>query len=180
MTSPEPRALVLVGPMGAGKTSVGRRVAKALGTTFVDTDAVIVQQHGAIADIFERHGEAIFRQHEREAVAGALTGGGVVSLGGGAVLDASTRGLLTHHRVAFLTVSTDVVASRLRGSRRPLLAADEDPVDRWARIFDERRDLYAEVADETFDTSTGPLSDVVARIVAWADSDRPLPERETA
>ena len=179
MTSPEHRALVLVGPMGAGKTSVGRRVAKSLGLTFVDTDAVVVQRHGAIADIFAQRGEDAFRELEREAVAEAVAGGGVVSLGGGAVLDASTRAVLLDHRVAFLTVSTKVVASRLKGSHRPLLDGDEDPVDRWTRIFDERRALYDEVADETFDTSTGPLSAVVARIVAWTRSDESLPERGT-
>ena len=179
MTSAEARALVLVGPMGAGKTSVGRRIAKALGTTFVDTDAMVVKHHGAIADIFATQGEAVFREWEREAVAEGVAGGGVVSLGGGAVMDASTRAVLADHRVAFLTVSTDVVASRLKGSRRPLLSGEENPVDRWARIFDERRHLYEEVADETFDTSTGPLSDVVARIVAWADADESLPERGT-
>lgn len=173
MTSPEPRALVLVGPMGAGKTSVGRRVARALGERFVDTDAVIAQQHGPIPEMFATRGELAFREIEREAVANSVAGGGVISLGGGAVLDASTRGILAAHRVAFLMVSPEVVASRLRGSRRPLLAGDEDPVAQWTRIFDERREFYDDVADETFDTSSGPLSGVVDRIVAWARSSSP-------
>ncbi|MFT4230981.1 MAG: shikimate kinase, partial [Microbacterium sp.] len=91
MTSAEPApgpAIVLVGPMGAGKTSVGRRVAKRLGLPFTDTDKTVAAEHGPISAIFERHGEEHFRRLERDAVRRALAGGGVVALGGGAVLDA--------------------------------------------------------------------------------------------
>ncbi len=83
--------VVLIGPPGAGKTTVGRRVAKALGLPFTDTDRAIVQAHGSIADIFREHGEPRFRQLERAQVAAALAEDGVVSLGGGAVLDPATR-----------------------------------------------------------------------------------------
>jgi len=81
--------LVLVGPMGAGKTSIGRRVSKALGIDFIDTDAAVRREHGPIEQIFQTHGEAAFRAWERAAVREALGRGDVVvSLGGGAVLDA--------------------------------------------------------------------------------------------
>lgn len=166
MTSPE-RATVLIGPMGAGKTSIGRRVARELGVSFTDTDKVIARAHGPIPEIFAQHGETGFRALEREAVAEALHGGGVVALGGGAVLDADTRTDLTNHRVVLLTVSPHIVASRIRGGDRPLLAG-EDVITRWERIYAERRDIYARLADVTFDTSTGPLGAVVARIVEWA------------
>ncbi|MFX5684625.1 shikimate kinase, partial [Acinetobacter baumannii] len=83
--------LVLIGPMGAGKTSVGRRVARALGEPFSDTDKIVVRDHGPIPDLFRAHGEAHCRSRERDAVAEALERGGVVALGGGAVLDPVTR-----------------------------------------------------------------------------------------
>ncbi|GAB3154181.1 shikimate kinase [Microbacterium neimengense] len=169
MTAPADPAIVLVGPMGAGKTSIGKRVAKALEVGFVDTDATVVRSHGAISEIFSTHGEARFRELERDAVAQALARGGVVSLGGGSVLDSATRADLRAHRVALLTVSPSVVAGRIGGGHRPLLAEEgEDPVARWRRILEERMPLYTEVADATFDTSHGPLSDVVDKIVAWA------------
>lgn len=171
MTSPTERepdtAIVLIGPMGAGKTSVGRRVARALAVPFADTDKIVVRDHGPIAELFVNSGEARFRELERAAVAEALAGAGVVALGGGAILDPETRAQLAAHRVVLLTVSPHVVAGRIHGADRPLLA-DADPVARWKRIFDERRDLYDEVADVAFDTSTGPLSAVVDDIVAWA------------
>lgn len=171
MTSPEPapRALVLVGPMGAGKTSVGRRVARRLGMTFTDTDKTVVSAHGPIADLFVQHGEPHFRAVERIAVRDALARGGVVALGGGAVLDAETRADLGAHRVVLLTVDPRIVRGRLGDGRRPLIAGD-DPVERWTRIAEERRALYEQVADVVFDTSRGPLQGVVDAVVAWAEA----------
>lgn len=167
----DPLTLVLVGPMGAGKTSVGRRVARRLGVAFIDTDKRIVAAHGPIAGIFEAHGEAHFRALERAAVAEALAEGGVISLGGGAVTEAATRELLAEHPVVFLTVSPDAVADRLRGSNRPLLAG-EDPLERWKKIFEERRGWYAEVSSATFDTSRRPMQKIADEIVAWRREQR--------
>jgi shikimate kinase len=169
MTTPPPRteAIVLVGPMGAGKTSIGRRVAKRLSVGFYDSDAAVVRAHGPIEDIFATAGEARFRALEREAVRAGLETAGVVALGGGAVLDAATRADLAAHRVVLLTVAPEVVASRLSGTTRPLLQSD-DAMARWSEIMERRRPLYEEVADVVFDTSTGPLSQVVDGIVAWA------------
>lgn len=170
MTSPEPavRALVLVGPMGAGKTSIGKRVARRLERPFVDTDKAIAAEHGPIAAIFSKHGEPAFRALERAAVQRALAGGGIVALGGGAVLDADTRADLRDHDVVLLTVDARTVRGRLRGGRgRPLLDA-EDPIRRWERITGERMPLYEEVADTIFDTSRGPLQQVVDAVVTWA------------
>lgn len=167
----DPLTLVLVGPMAAGKTSVGRRVARRLGVAFIDTDKRIVAAHGPIAGIFEAHGEAHFRALERAAVAEALAEGGVISLGGGAVTEAATRELLTEHPVVFLTVSPDAVADRLRGSNRPLLAG-EDPLERWKKIFEERRGWYAEVSSATFDTSRRPMQKIADEIVAWRREQR--------
>lgn len=160
--------LVLVGPMGAGKSAVGRRVAKALGMPFRDTDSIVVQQHGAIADIFVREGEPAFRAYEHEAVLASLAGDGVVALGGGALTHPGTREVLAGHRVALLTVTEQAIAGRLHGQKRPLLnRAGTDPLDEWIRIRDERLPVYRSVASREFDTSSGPMQSVVDRIVSW-------------
>lgn len=169
--SADGRAIVFVGPMGSGKTSIGRRVAKALSRTFSDTDRIVVREHGPIPEIFSTRGEPQFRRWEREAVQEALAGGGVVSLGGGSVLDSATRTDLAPHTVVFLTVAPNVVAGRIRDGNRPLVDGD-DPLARWQQIFDERRPLYEEVADRTFDTSSGPISGVADAIVDWLRSER--------
>jgi shikimate kinase len=111
MTAP---VVVFIGPMGAGKTRLGRRVARTLELPFVDTDKVIVAEHGPISDIFDRYGEQYFRSLERAAVQTALQGEGVVSLGGGAVLDADTRRELTELPVVYLSVTADAVAAVAR------------------------------------------------------------------
>lgn len=171
MSSPDrtdqPLTLVLVGPMAAGKTSVGRKVARMLEVPFIDTDKRIAAAHGPIPAIFAEHGEAYFRDLERTEVATALQEGGIISLGGGAVTDASTRGLLMQHPVVFLTVSADAVSQRIGGTGRPLLTGGDDPVERWRTIFEERRAWYEEVADLTVDTSRRPMRLLAERIAAW-------------
>lgn len=168
------RALVLIGPMGAGKTSIGRRVAKALRVPFYDSDIAVVRAHGPIEEIFAAHGEARFREWERDAVRDGLAQGGVVALGGGAVLDGGTQRALRDHRVVLLTVEPRVVAGRVRDSTRPLLQ-DGDALGRWTSIMDARRPIYESLADITFDTSHGPLQQVADAIVAWA---RTAPDRQ--
>lgn len=164
MTTP---AIVLIGPMGAGKTSIGKRVARSLHLPFSDSDAAVVREHGPIEALFAEHGEEHFRRLEREAVAECLQRGGVVALGGGAVLDAETQRDLARHRVVLLTVGPQTIASRIRGSARPLLQGD-DAVARWNAVYAQRRELYERLADATFDTSTGPLQNIVDEIAAWA------------
>ena len=160
-------AVVLIGPMGAGKTSIGKKAARALGVPFFDTDAAVVRDHGPIEKLFVEHGEARFRAAERAAVREGLATAGIVSLGGGAVMDPDTRAELARHRVALLTVTPRVVAGRVRDSNRPLLQGGDDAIERWTAIFEERRPVYEELADVTFDTSTGPLQDIVDALVAW-------------
>jgi len=166
MTAPA-RAIVLIGPMGAGKTSIGRRAAKALGVGFYDSDIAVVRAHGPIEQIFAAHGEERFREWEREAVLEGLGRGGVVALGGGAVLDPVTRAALDDHHVVLLTVEPATVASRIRDTTRPLLQS-EDAMQRWTEIMQARRPVYEELADVTFDTSSGPLQSVTDAIVRWA------------
>lgn len=159
-------AVALIGPMGAGKTSIGKRAARALGLPFFDTDAAVTRDHGPIERIFADHGEEHFRRLERAAVVEGLATGGIVSLGGGAVMHPDTRTDLAAHRVVLLTVAPRVVAGRVRDSNRPLLQGD-DAIERWTAIYELRRPVYEELADVTFDTSSGPLQDVVDALATW-------------
>jgi shikimate kinase len=160
--------LVLIGAPGAGKTRLGKRVARLLRVRFVDTDKRIVAEHGPIAQIFEEHGEKRFRALEREAVAQALREDAVVSLGGGAVLDADTRAELAGRRVALLTVSAEAVAARIGGGKRPLL---KDGVQAWVALVESRRALYESLASRSWDTSNLPLDDIAGDIADWVRSD---------
>ena len=162
-------ALVLIGPMAAGKTKVGKRVARMLGVPAIDSDKLVVAEYGPIAEIFDRDGEARFRELERDAVRTALASDAVVSLGGGAVLSDATRRDLAHERVVYLTVSPEVVAGRLGedAGKRPLA---RDGVEQWQRIFDARRPLYEEVADLEVDTSRRTFDEIAEEVAAWLRS----------
>lgn len=146
--------LVLVGPPGAGKTTVGRMVAQRLGVPFRDTDADIVAVAGKpIPEIFIDDGEEHFRALERTAVRTALQEhDGVLSLGGGAVLSEETRALLRSHTVALLDVDLSSAAKRVGLNRdRPVLALN--PRAQLKVLLDQRMPLYREVARFTVDTS---------------------------
>jgi shikimate kinase len=157
--------LVIIGPPGAGKTKVGKRVARRLGVPFTDTDKSIVAEHGPIADIFAEHGEPYFRALERQHVERALESGGIVSLGGGAVLDPRTQADLHELRVALLTVSAEAVGERLKGEKRPLLAAGG--VAAWKVLVEQRRPLYDALAHRVFDSSARPMDAIADDVVAW-------------
>lgn len=163
--------LVFIGPMAAGKSKIGRLVARRLAVPFIDTDKVVAAQHGPIPEIFATQGEPAFRTFERDAVVEALHGDAVVSLGGGAVLHPDTRIELADHTVVLLTVTRDAVAKRLVGSGRPLLGSageNADAVERWAAIADARMPIYEALATETFDTSARPITRIADDIVTWA------------
>ncbi|MCU1559824.1 shikimate kinase [Mycetocola sp.] len=160
-----PLPLVLIGPMGAGKTKVGRRVARSLDVPFIDTDKRIVADHGAITDIFADRGEPAFREMERDAVTAALAEPAVVSLGGGAVLHPDTQRDLAGHTVVLLTVTANAVAARIRTDKRPLL---KNGTGDWQRIYDERRPIYERLATISVDTSSEPIERIAERIADWA------------
>ena len=160
--------VVLVGPMGAGKTTVGALLADAWGVTARDTDADVEALEGrAISDIFVDSGEAHFRDLERKAVAEALaTHDGVLSLGGGAVLDPATRELLAGHTVVFLRVGLSEAVKRVGlGSARPA-AARQRPRAGSRRCSTSATPIYESVATLTVDTDGARPTEVAAEIVA--------------
>ncbi|GHG68288.1 shikimate kinase [Streptomyces griseocarneus] len=147
MTSPAKPAVVLVGPPGAGKSTVGALLAERLGTGYRDTDADIERVAGKpIPEIFIDEGEPHFRALERRAVAAAVAEHpGVLALGGGAVMDPDTRALLAGLPVVFLDVDlADAVRRVGLDAPRPLLAVN--PRKRWRELMEARRPLYTEVA----------------------------------
>ena len=161
-----PHAIVLVGPMAAGKTSIGRRVARELGIPFIDSDARIVQAHGPIPEICERRGEPAFREIEAETIAAELAepGARILALGGGAVLADETRELLRSHPVILLMTTERAVKRTANLTKRPLLRDDPGA---WSRILEERRPVYEAVADVTFRTDRASKEQLVRRIAAW-------------
>lgn len=159
--------LVLVGAMGAGKTTVGRLVAEMLGAEFLDTDHLVEERAGKpVAEIFVDDGEAAFRELERTAVADALrTHDGVLALGGGAVLDPDTRRLLDGHRVVFLRVGLADAARRVGlGVSRPLLLGNVR--GRIKQLIDARTPVYESVAQHTVDTDGLGAHEVASRVSA--------------
>lgn len=164
--NPAPQ-LVLIGPPGAGKTRLGKRIARILRSDFIDTDRRIVAQHGPIAQIFAEQGETAFRRYERAVVAQALTESAVVSLGGGAVLDRDTQRELGGLRVVLVTVSPEAVEARISGSNRPLIA---DGIASWSALVEARRETYERLATRTWDTSRRPIEHIAAEIAAWVEA----------
>jgi shikimate kinase len=159
--------VVLVGPPGAGKTTVGRALARRMGLAFTDVDAVIVERVGKpIADMFTEDGEDAFRALERAVVAEALAStDGVLALGGGSVLAAVTRERLRGHRVVHLTVGlADGIRRTGMSGARPLLAG-VNPRATFKALLDARAPLYREVATFEVDTSRRSAGQVVRAVL---------------
>lgn len=152
----KPRA-VLIGPPAAGKSRLGRRIASRLGVGFVDTDKLVVAEHGPIPEIFEHMGEPTFRVWERAAVISALGTDGIVSLGGGAILDVDTRLDLRDHTVILITATPEAIESRLAAGTRPLLT---EGIDSWKKLVSVRQPIYDELANFTVDTSRGTMDSI--------------------
>ena len=163
------RTIVLVGMMGSGKTSVGRRLAKVLGWPFQDADWAIEDAAGTtISNIFMEIGEAAFRRSERQVIARLMEEQHqqVLALGGGSFVADETRALINQRGISiWLDTDIDILVQRTsRRNDRPLLNTG-DPREILGRLLDERRATYAE-ADITIDGGSGSLGDVVGRAIS--------------
>ncbi|UHQ22374.1 shikimate kinase [Lysobacter sp. 5GHs7-4] len=165
--------LILVGPMGAGKSCIGRRLAERYGLRLADADREIEQRTGAtVATIFECEGEPGFRARERATLAELLAEDGLLlATGGGAVLDPANRALLRERGyVVHLQVSVEAQLERLARDRtRPLLARD-DREDVLRTLSAQRAPLYAEVADLRFDTERMTAAEAADKLADQLDT----------
>ena len=148
--------------MGVGKTTIGRKLAKALKVPFIDTDNLITEEHGPIPAIFEERGEPEFRRLEEKAMEKAIRETAVVATGGGAVLSPVTRKRLKAVTVVYLSTDGKHIASRLKHGNRPLL---QNGVEDWRRIYDERKPVYQEAADFEINTSGQPINASIQEIL---------------
>jgi len=169
------RSIVLIGLMGAGKSAIGRRLAKRLGLSFVDADKEIEAAAGkSINEIFADHGEDYFRDGERRVIARLLSNGPIVlATGGGAYMNAETRAEVAEKGVSiWLKADLDVLMERVsRRDTRPLLRAG-DPREIMQRLIDERYPVYAG-ADITIESRNEPHEIVVEQIVDAIDAHVP-------
>lgn len=167
--------IVLVGFMGAGKTTVGRALANRLGRRFVDADRAIERDQGvSIPAIFEGYGEAGFREIEARVIAEALRRpAAVLALGGGAVTTPSVREALAGHRVVLLEIGYDDALARIAGDAgRPMLARPD-----LAQEFARRQPLYAEVATLVVPVAGRSTAEVAEAIVAGLGLSSPTAAR---
>lgn len=175
MTARETRpAAVLVGAPGSGKSTVGPLLADTLGVPFRDVDHDIEQQTGkAISDIFVEDGEEHFRELEHHAVRAALAEHtGVLSLGGGAILDPRTREALAGHTVVWLVVSLANATRRVGlGASRPVL--NFNPRATLGYLMEQRTPLYDEVATIQFDTSDRAPREIATELARILREEHP-------
>lgn len=170
---PSARSIVLIGMMGAGKTTIGRRLAPRLGLKFFDADEEIQKAAGmSVADLFAAHGEASFRAGEAQVIARLLSGQPhVLATGGGAVLNPETQARIKEQAISvWIKADVDTLLKRAtRRNTRPLLRG-EDPRTTLARLLDARSSIYAQ-ADLIVESRPGPHSKTVDAIV---EALRPL------
>ena len=167
--------VILCGMMGAGKTTIGIKIAERTGRRWYDTDGVIVDKYGKISDIFEYHGEAHFRKLETEIVRElACKDNLVISTGGGLVLKSENNELLQKNgKIVFLRASLETLAKRLRvDGTRPLLQTSTESIrDRLARLMKERAPIYEHVADYIVDVDGKTPEDIAQEIVETLQKD---------
>lgn len=164
-------AIVIVGAPGAGKSTVGRRLARRWGVSFRDSDQMVEAEAGkSVADIFVDEGEASFRARERDVIAQALDDpDGVLALGGGAVLDESTRARLEQAPCVWLRVGVGEAAKRVGlNTNRPLLLGNVRGT--LMALLDERTPLYEHVATWTVDTDGRTVDEVVEDVASQVEA----------
>lgn len=155
------RPVILVGPMGVGKSTIGKKLAKRLEVPFIDTDIVISDTHGTPTEIFEKLGEQEFRRIESETIVNSMSVIAVIATGGGAVLTETSRVAFRDGTVVYLKTNGNHLRSRLKHGNRPLL---KNGFEDWKRIYEERKPIYKEVADIEVDTSNNSLKGIVEEI----------------
>ena len=162
--------LILCGMMGAGKTTIGIKLAARTGRRWYDTDELIIDKHGKISDIFEYYGEAHFRKIETAIVKDlAKMDNLVISTGGGLVLKKENNELLQENgKIVFLRASLSTLAKRLKvDGERPLLQTSTENIrDRLARLLSERTPVYEHVADYIVDVDDKKPEEVAEEIIA--------------
>lgn len=166
----QPR-VVLVGPPGAGKSTIGRRLARALSLPLVDSDDLIEAELGmSCGEVFSTLGEPAFRELEEKQVAIALNTGGVVSLGGGAVISHATRQMLIEHDVVWVDVSPEEGVRRTgHDSSRPVLSA-KNPAAHYHALIEQRAPFYREVSGYRIRTDGRTPQQVVADILGYLEA----------
>lgn len=167
--------LILCGMMGSGKTTVGLKIAEISGRKCYDTDGVIVERYGSIAEIFARYGEARFRALEKEIVR-ELTEQDqlVLSTGGGLVLKQENVELLKNNgKIVYLRARAETLCARLQGDRaRPLLQSSGETLqEKVERLLAERAHVYERVADCVVDVDEKTPEKIATEIVAWANKE---------
>lgn len=166
--------LILCGMMGAGKTTIGIKIAEKTGRRWYDTDEIIVDKYGKISDIFEFYGEAHFRKLETEIVKELADKDGlIISTGGGLVLKDENNAMLKKNgKIVFLRASLDTLAKRLKvDGERPLLQTSTENIrDRLARLLEERSSIYEQVADYIVDVDDKKPQDVADEILRWIEN----------
>lgn len=154
-------SVVLIGPMGAGKTTLGKKLARQLGVPFADTDKIVSSKHGSVQSIFQKHGEEHFRDLETVALEKALESAGIVATGGGLPLREANRKLLEGNLVIFLDTSQEHVIGKINLNKRPLL---KDNPNRWTEIYNERKPLYEQISQRTIFTGGKSLKTLLAEL----------------
>jgi shikimate kinase len=138
--------VVLIGPMGSGKTTFGKKLAKELDIDFIDTDKRISREHGSIASLFQKIGEPAFRELETSALRSALADGGIIATGGGVILSETNLAMLRGFYSIFLDTKAEHVIGKISVAKRPLL---RDNPEKWQEIYDERIERYRAAANAT-------------------------------
>lgn len=164
------RHVALIGFMAAGKTTIGRQLARRLGCGFYDTDAIVVREHGPIASIFSAHGESAFRTFESAAIERALSEElpSIVALGGGALTSAENRARVdARAHSVFLKMSPERIFARVQsGDRRRPMLGPEPTLESIASLYEARLEHY-ECADHIVDAERLGDRAIVENIVAW-------------
>ena len=167
--------LILCGMMGAGKTSVGIRLAERAGRRWVDTDTLIEEKYGAISEIFHRFGEEYFRQVETKTACDLMgLDNLVISVGGGLVLWKENVSLLKENgKIVYLRASVQTLEERLASdAARPLLKTDKPLSTRLQELLELRAPIYEAVADFTIDTDGKTVEEIVDEILSIMDENK--------